>query len=80
MNNQKIINFTREQLKQGLSQCSSEQQLLFKRMYSHQNLELPINEVVDNMPNEKLDWALTQVEKTLAKLQPHTNSRFEGGL
>ena len=59
--------FAREKLKQELQKCTDAQIHLFKRMYSHNNLELPINEVVDNMPNEKLDWAMQQVERTLIK-------------
>ena len=64
MNNQ-LETFARKTLKEGLSLCTEAQQYLFKRMYSHKNLELPINEIIDNMPEGKLDWAMEQVEKTL---------------
>jgi len=40
---------------------------MFKRMYSHKNLDLPINEVVDNMPDDKIDWAMQQCQNTLNK-------------
>ncbi len=63
--NNTIKEFTKDSLKNGLSKCTEQQQSLFKRMYSHKNLSLSINDVVDNMPDDKLDWALTQVEKTL---------------
>ena len=66
MNNQ-LQNFARQQLKDGLSQCTEAQQTMFKRMYSNENLELPIDEVVDNMPESKLDWAMLQVERTILK-------------
>jgi len=67
--NNKLQDFARNELKIGLAQCTAEEQLLFKRMYSHKNLELPVDDVVDNMPAEKLDWAMQQVERTLAKHQ-----------
>lgn len=62
-----LTEFARKELKQGLEKCSEDQILIFKRMYSHDRLELTINDVVDNMPDDKLDWAMTQVDKTLAK-------------
>jgi hypothetical protein len=65
--NQQLQTFARETLKKGLAQCSDAQQLIFKRMYSHKNLEKPISEVVDAMPAERLDWAMQQVESTIKK-------------
>ena len=41
--------------------------MMFKRMYAKGNLDMNINDVVDNMPEEKLDWAMQQVERTLSK-------------
>ena len=66
MNNH-IQDFARQTLKDGLSQLPEDQQLMFKRMYSHENLEASINDVVDSMPEDKLDWAMQQVERSLAK-------------
>jgi len=66
MNNQ-IQDFARQTLKDGLSQLPEDWQLMFKRMYSHENLEASINDVVDSMPEDKLDWAMQQVERSLAK-------------
>ncbi len=37
-------------------------------MYSHKNPDRPIDEVVDKMPAERLDWAMTQVQNSIAKL------------
>lgn len=54
-------------LKDLLADCTESQHLVFKRLYSHKNLELPINDVVDQMPDDKLDWAITQVERTISK-------------
>ncbi len=67
MNNE-IQEFARNSLKEGLALCTDAQRHLFKRMYSHDNLELDIIEVVNNMPEEKLDTAVLQVQRTLDKL------------
>ena len=65
--NNTIQDFARNKLKEDLAKCTEAECLMFKRMYSHKNLELPINDVVDNMAAEKIDWAMQQVERTLAK-------------
>lgn len=67
--NNTVSEFTRQQIKDGLNQLPESWQMMFKRMYSHNNLDLDIDEVVDNMPDEKLDWALSQVENSLKKIQ-----------
>ena len=65
--NKSLQSYARAQLKEMLAKCTEGQQHFFKRMYSHQNLELDINDVVDNMPDEKLDWAMHQCQMTLKK-------------
>ena len=65
--NKTIEQFARQQIKQKLARCTFEQQKLFKRMYSPQNIDALLVDVCDNMPTEKLDWALTQIEHTLKK-------------
>lgn len=67
MKNQTLINASREILKTLLNECTEPQQLNFKRMYSHKNINLSIDEVVDNMDVNKIDWAISQVEQTLGK-------------
>jgi hypothetical protein len=57
----------REAIKKNLAECSEAQQLVFKRMYSHNNLDVPINTVVDRMPDTRLDWALEQIISTVNK-------------
>lgn len=64
-----LENFARNELRKGLAQCTEAEQLLFKRMYANGNLEMGINKVIDSMPEDKLDWAMQQVERTLAKKQ-----------
>ncbi len=63
--NKQLQDYARRTLKEGLAQCSDKSQLLFKRMYSFEDLEKSINDVVDMMEVEKLDWAMQQVQRTL---------------
>ena len=56
--NKQLEAYARETLKEGLTQLPDVQQALFIRMYSHDNLEAPINDVVDGIDEEKLDWAM----------------------
>lgn len=65
--NETLKNIAKKILKDLLSQCTDGQQLMFKRMYCHKNLDLPINEAVDQMSDDKIDWAITQVERTVEK-------------
>ncbi len=65
--NKTLEKYARDQIKHGLLQLTEDQQLFFKRIYSHKNTGLPINNVVDLLPDEKLDWAMQQVERTLQK-------------
>ena len=65
--NELLTKTAREYLKENLPILPDASQLLFKRMYSHKNLTLSIGEVVDDMPEEKLDWAMQQVKSTLEK-------------
>ena len=65
--NKQLEKYARDTLKTGLSLCTDAQQLFFKRMYSYKNLEFSINEVVDTMDSDKLDWAMSQVQRTLDK-------------
>lgn len=65
--NKTISRIIRQQIKDGLKQLPDSWQTKFKRMYSQNNLDWDIETVVDNMPNEKLDWALSQVENSLKR-------------
>lgn len=65
--NDQLQNFGRTQLKEGLAKLGEKHRLFFKRMYSHDDLEADINDVVDSMPEDKLDWAMQQVERSLQK-------------
>ena len=63
--NEKVIVFMKDEIKKGLALLNDDCVLLFKRMYSHNNLEASIDEAVENMPTDELDWALSQVERSL---------------
>lgn len=67
MKNETFKEIEKAMLKEELSKCTSDQQLLFKRMYCHKNLEMSINDCVDQMPDDKIDWAFSQVQRTLQK-------------
>jgi hypothetical protein len=64
-NSLNIKTLGRDILKDLLSQCTEGQQMLFKRMYSHDNLERDINDAVDQMPDDKINWAISQCERTV---------------
>lgn len=63
--NKMLANFARQYLKEGLAKCTPNQVMLFKRMYSHTDLDADIESVVETMPDEKLDWAMQQVQRQL---------------
>jgi hypothetical protein len=65
--NDELQAYARETLKKWLAQCTEAQQMLFKRMYAHGKLDLPIDKVVELMPEERLSRAMEQVEATLVK-------------
>ena len=65
--NETLKSFATDYLKELLSKCTDGQQMLFKRMYSYENLDMPINDVVDQMAENTLDWATTQCERTVEK-------------
>jgi len=65
--NEQMQQFARDQIKDGLSKCTSGERNLFKRMYSHQDLDATIEDAVDAMDEDKLDWAMQQISRTLAK-------------
>lgn len=65
--NNTISEFARKKIIEGLLLCTEDQVLIFKRMYSHKNLDIDVYTMVRLIPDEKLDWALTQVERTIKK-------------
>lgn len=64
---QKVKEFKQSLLIELLNQCTPEQQLFFKRMYSHKDLEKPIEQVAKDLPDDKYDWAVCQCERSVGK-------------
>jgi hypothetical protein len=71
--NNALQDFARNSIKEGLYQCLDRQVRIFKLMYARTNpdapadLDMEIDDVVDLIPSEALDWAMQQVERTLEK-------------
>ena len=65
--NEALEKYARDTLKEGLSKCTEEELILFKRMYAPLVSGANINDVVDKMEVDKLDWAMQQVQRTLDK-------------
>lgn len=65
--NSDVSKFLRDGIKKGLKELPESNFDLFKRMYSHNNMDASIDEAVDNMPDEKLEHAYDQVQRTLEK-------------
>lgn len=74
--NKSVELFIKEEIKSKIAKLPEGWQMRFKRMYSHKDLEADINDVIDNMPTDKLEWALTQVENSITKIekQCHTET------
>ena len=65
--NKQLQEFARSELKKGLSLCTDNEKNIFSRMYSHKDPKKDINLIVDDMPEDRLDWAMVQVKRTLDK-------------
>jgi hypothetical protein len=61
-------------MKEGLAQLPESWVLLFKRMYSPADLNKDINDVVDLLPEDKLDWAFQQVCNSVDKVKSNEKS------
>jgi len=54
-------------LKNLLSKIPERHHQKFKQMYAKGNMEITIDKCVDDMDNNKIDWAMTQCETTILK-------------
>jgi len=59
--------FARGKLKEGLAQLGEKHHTIFRRMYSPKDLTMPINDVVDQMPEGSLECAMGQIQRTIDK-------------
>lgn len=50
-----------------LKQCTKKQQFKFKRLYSNKQLYLSIEDIVKNMENPDVNWAIEQASRTIKK-------------
>lgn len=75
--NKTLLNFARKEIKEGLVKCSKKQRIVFRKLYSHGNLGLPIDEIVDNIDDLHLDWAMKQVENTIRENIAKKNNKNE---
>lgn len=68
--NDRLQAHARNLFKIDLLKYHKDQQHKFKLMYAKSancDLEATVETIIDNMPEDKLDWAMSQVENTLRK-------------
>ncbi len=82
--NKTILDFARTQILEGLSQLPDSNKEFFKLMYGRNKgkrsvedaKSTALEDVLLEIPEEKLDWALSQVEGTLSKMKaPSTDKQ-----
>lgn len=67
--NEQLQKFARDELKKGLAQLPKSWQHRFKQMYAPKGqLDLAIDKVVDQIPVDHLDWAMTQTKNSVKKI------------
>lgn len=68
--NKTVSNFMREEILKGLLLLPKGHQDLFRRLYRNELTEdATTKKIVDQIPDEKLDWALCQVEYSHTKIK-----------
>lgn len=60
-----IADYRLSTLKRLFLETTEKQQQLFKRMYSHKDLTADIETIINKMPDNKIDWAIQQCERTV---------------
>ncbi len=86
MMNEQLRDFARMTLKDGLAKLEPKHHVIFKRMYARNNgersiedaLAMDINDVVDEIPDEKLDHAMQQVQRSLERHVEHGEDGNDG--
>ena len=58
----------RDEIKRILGFLDDHNHLVFKRMYSHKDTTKDINQIVDEMPANQLQWALQQCMASYHKI------------
>lgn len=67
MKNESLINASKKLLLNLLVQCTDGQKLMFNRLYCHEKLDATPEEAVEQMDASNIDWAISQIERSLAK-------------
>lgn len=63
-----LRDFAKKEIKDGLNKLTESHQMIFRRMYSHKNLDAGIDEIIDNMSDDQLNISIRQIERTLEKI------------
>lgn len=64
---EKLLELQRKMIINLLSKCTDGNISLFKKMYSHDNLDLPLTDIVNSIDISKLDHICLQIQNTLDK-------------
>ena len=73
--NNTIASYAREQIKEGIVKLPEGYQRKFKHIYSEDNRELPMETIIDNIPSEHLDHAVTLIENSLKRFKEKENDK-----
>ena len=66
--NPQLEAFARKTIKEGLAKFTENHRWAFKQMYFHKDLNISIEDTVDRIKVDDLDWAMRQVQRTLEGL------------
>lgn len=67
MQNKTLVKAGKTILKKLLSRVTPAEFMVFKRMYCHNNLDYTTDQCLAQIDPEKIDWAITQCERTFQK-------------
>lgn len=65
--NDELEAYAREYIRINIKKLKDEHIMIFKKMYSPNNLEIHIDRVIDNMPKDRLNWSMIQITNSLNK-------------
>ena len=63
-----LQNFARQWLKDNIKKLPTGWEMKFKRIYAYDNIMTPINVIIDEIHQDRLDWAMQQVQNSIEKL------------
>jgi len=67
--NKQLQKVARKFIIEGLMQLPEGHRLIFKRLYSPNDFNVSLFNIVESMPEDKLDWAMQQIERSFDKLE-----------